>query len=339
MRIGRRITAAGAAIAVACGLGLAGCSSEEGDTAAATGAESTVEVEEGAFPVTIEHAFGATTIEEAPQRIATVGESDVDAVLALGVTPVWAHQWMRGEPYPWQREKISGEGPGWVDMQELDLESIAAAEPDLIIVMFFDGITADQYGRLSDIAPTIAYQEGQGDYQQSAEDTQLMVGEALGRPKAARKLVDDLDAKYAAIRERHPDWAGRTAVIASPDPADLWAFSSEFPTSRVLEKLGFVIPEEIDALGDGGPNIDISAERADLLDQDLVLWTCGDCTAAGVAADPVFANLDVVREGRALSMAEAFDEEAAAARAYATVLSMDFFLDELERAIVDAIGE
>jgi iron complex transport system substrate-binding protein len=39
------------------------------------------------FPVTIEHAFGTTTVERAPERVVTLGVTDADAVLALGTTP------------------------------------------------------------------------------------------------------------------------------------------------------------------------------------------------------------------------------------------------------------
>ena len=52
--------------------------------------ESTTSVDADAFPVTIEHAFGETTIEEEPKRVATLGWSDQDAALALGVVPVGA---------------------------------------------------------------------------------------------------------------------------------------------------------------------------------------------------------------------------------------------------------
>ena len=50
----------------------------------------TVTSETDAFPVTIEHAFGSTTIEKEPQRVATLGWSDQDHVAALGVVPVGA---------------------------------------------------------------------------------------------------------------------------------------------------------------------------------------------------------------------------------------------------------
>ena len=40
--------------------------------------------------MTIDHAYGSTTIEEEPQRVATLGWSDQDHALALGVVPVGA---------------------------------------------------------------------------------------------------------------------------------------------------------------------------------------------------------------------------------------------------------
>ncbi|MGB2948476.1 MAG: iron-siderophore ABC transporter substrate-binding protein, partial [Rhodococcus sp. (in: high G+C Gram-positive bacteria)] len=59
----------------------AGCSGADAgssDTSEAT----------GAFPVTIEHVFGSTTVPEKPERIVALGVSDADVVLALGQVPV-----------------------------------------------------------------------------------------------------------------------------------------------------------------------------------------------------------------------------------------------------------
>ena len=44
--------------------------------------------EPSAFPVTIEHKYGSTTIEEAPKRIVVAGLREQDSLLALGVVPV-----------------------------------------------------------------------------------------------------------------------------------------------------------------------------------------------------------------------------------------------------------
>ena len=76
------------ALAVTIGaLALTGCSTGSTDDDATT---TTTKAEADAFPVTIEHAFGETTIEKAPTRVATVGWTDQDMAAALGVVPVGA---------------------------------------------------------------------------------------------------------------------------------------------------------------------------------------------------------------------------------------------------------
>ncbi|MDP3890685.1 MAG: iron-siderophore ABC transporter substrate-binding protein, partial [Nocardioides sp.] len=55
-----------------------------------TTSDSSSEADANAYPVTIEHAFGSTTIEEEPTRVVTLGWTDHDVVLSLGVVPVGA---------------------------------------------------------------------------------------------------------------------------------------------------------------------------------------------------------------------------------------------------------
>ena len=78
-------------LAVALGASaLAGCSTGSTEATDAPEAGTTSQVDADAFPVTIKHAFGETTIEEEPTRVATLGWSDQDAALSLGVVPVGA---------------------------------------------------------------------------------------------------------------------------------------------------------------------------------------------------------------------------------------------------------
>ena len=62
----------------------------------------------------IEHKFGSTMIEKVPERIALVGLTEQDALLALGVKPVATTEWFGGYPgsiWPWAKEKTTS--PTW----------------------------------------------------------------------------------------------------------------------------------------------------------------------------------------------------------------------------------
>ena len=77
------------------------------DTAAATIA--------GAFPVTIEHKFGSTTIESQPERVVSVGFAEHEGLLALGVEPVGVRDWYGDQPYatwPWAQDELGDSAAG-----------------------------------------------------------------------------------------------------------------------------------------------------------------------------------------------------------------------------------
>ena len=68
-----------AAVALATlAIALTGCSAEP------AAAPDSTPAADGAFPVTIEHAFGETTIEEAPERVVTWGWASTDSTVVSG---------------------------------------------------------------------------------------------------------------------------------------------------------------------------------------------------------------------------------------------------------------
>lgn len=108
-RFPRVAVAAAAAFALtACGGGGdEPASKASGDSAAAP----------AAFPVTVEHKYGSTTIDAEPKKVVTLGLSDQDAVLALGVKPVGSVDWFKEQPYgkwPWTKE-LWGSAPPQID--------------------------------------------------------------------------------------------------------------------------------------------------------------------------------------------------------------------------------
>src|SRR5215207_8052308 len=89
-----------------------------------------------AFPVTIEHKYGASTIDAEPTRVVTVGFADQDALLALGVIPVGIRDWYGDQPnavWPWATDELGDATPEVLSSSELNYEQIKALDPDLIV--------------------------------------------------------------------------------------------------------------------------------------------------------------------------------------------------------------
>lgn len=80
---------------------------------------------------TIEHKYGGTEIAGTPERVVTVGLTDHDTVLALGVTPLGVYDWYGEYSYathPWAQHELGDARPAIVGSGgELDFEAIAAA--------------------------------------------------------------------------------------------------------------------------------------------------------------------------------------------------------------------
>ena len=112
----------------------AGCSvSDEapGERAASTEGGS------AAFPVEIAHRHGATTIAEEPERIVTVGLTDQDALLAVGVVPIGVTEWFGEQPsatWGWATDELEALGDARPEVvgggPEIEFEAIADLGPD-----------------------------------------------------------------------------------------------------------------------------------------------------------------------------------------------------------------
>ena len=95
--------------------------------AAASSSSAGGDEQAAAFPVTIEHKYGSSTIEAQPTRVVTVGFSDQDALLALGVIPVGIRDWYGDQPnavWPWATEALGDAKPEVLSSSELNYEQI-----------------------------------------------------------------------------------------------------------------------------------------------------------------------------------------------------------------------
>jgi iron-siderophore transport system substrate-binding protein len=318
-------------VAVLIALTLAGCGVAEQDapkTTAPTSGEPAA-----AFPVEIDHKYGTTTIPEKPTRVVTLGLSDQDAVLAHGVVPVGAIDWFKERPYglwPWTRDRWGTKTPEIVgERDDFNLEKILNLKPDLILALY-SGMTREQYVELSKIAPTVGQPKGFDDYGAPWQDMTRLAGKALGLADETDTMISDIDAEFADQRGRLSTWQGKGVAVVDPyEPGKYAVFQETDPKAAFMTELGFEVPDAINEAAKGNNAADLSSERLDMVDTDLVVVLANDPVAARaqLAADPVFAGLEATRENRVLYVPYA-TPAVGAALSFNTVLSIPYALRE-----------
>lgn len=279
------------------------------------------------FPASVEHRYGTTEVPAPPERVVTVGLTDHDPVLALGVQPVGITAWItETEPAAWSADAIVGDGPTLLPTTEIDFEQVASLEPDLILAMY-SSITEEEFDTLSQIAPTVAQPADHADYTAPWEEYTRLAGAALGLGDEAEQLIAETEDVFAAARDAHPELSGLAGVAGYDFGADaLGVYASGDPRSRMLTSLGLETPAAIDDLADGEFYAALSLERITVLDEaDVVLW-CGTAEPF-VTAQAVYQGLDLVAEGRDLYLD--CNDPVGVAMSYSSVLSLPFAIDEL----------
>jgi iron complex transport system substrate-binding protein len=313
-------------------------------TACGTGSTTTAAPQSGAatgaFPVTIEHKYGSTTIKAEPKRIVLVGLTEQDALLALGIVPVATTEWLKryeGAISPWATSKLGNAPKPTVlsDQGGIQFEKVASLRPDLIIGIN-SAMTNEDYGKLSKIAPTVAQLKGYVDFGIPWQDSTKAVGRAVGKAAEADKLVADNEALLAKVRKDNPKFENATAVVAT-----MWegyyVYGPQDTRSRFLAALGFKIPPQLaDAVGDKF-GASISRERMDLLDQTVMIWLADNVekTRADLDKDTLYAGLKVAKEKRDLLIDVNSTEGDAVS--FITVLSIPYLVDAYVPKLVAAV--
>ncbi len=301
------------AFAAIAALSLSACSTGPADDGSAAAGENTASADAGAFPVTIEHAFGDTTLSERPERVATVSWSNADVALALGVVPVGmpvdSYGGNENGSTPWKDARLEelgaaiGSDNAPVQYSETDgiaFEDIAATDPDVILAAY-SGLSQEDYDTLSRIAPVIAYPDVA--YGTSWQDSTRMIGEALGLSEDAEQLVVDTEQVVAEAAGEYPQLEGTTFIYGNLDPSGaqgVSVYTDNDNRPRFLSEIGMVQADVVTENTGGSEEFFIpwSAERADELDSDIfVTWVPDEETKAAIADDPLLNQIPAVRNG------------------------------------------
>ncbi len=297
-------------LAVALGASvLAGCSTGSTEAKDAPEAGTTSQVDADAFPVTIKHAYGETTIEEEPTRVATLGWSDQDAVLSLGVVPVGATKLTWGgndagssDWFDAEITELGAEAPvRYDDADGAPIEEVAKLAPDVILATN-SGITEEEYQKLSKIAPVVAYPEAPWitPWQTSLD----MVGQALGRSTLADEVESETQATIDDAKAEYPQIQGKSLVFAyltTTDLSTIGVYAPQDPRVSFMHDLGLVdAPMVADVIKKGEFYGTVSAERAADLESDVLLtWSENAGDMKTFADDPLIGKIPAVESGNA----------------------------------------
>ncbi|MCX2729918.1 iron-siderophore ABC transporter substrate-binding protein [Saccharopolyspora sp. NFXS83] len=326
-RLGRRGFLAGATGLLAAGLaGCAGGSPTPSGQPAGPG-----------FPVRIPNKFGTAEIPAAPGKIVSLGITDHDVLLPLGIVPAGLTPWG-----PWE----SGVGP-WVEPMlgqakpkqlgtDVDVEAVITLMPDLILGVQ-SALTQDQYNRLSAFKPVVAQPPKAIDYGVNWRVQAETIGQALGKKAEVDELIAATQALIDQTRQANPLFEGRTHVTVRTDSAGTYAaYTKQDARTALLEQLGLKLAPSIDGMDSGGKfNVKVSKEQVSLLDADVVIVTTAKPTdVAAVKADPLLNNLPAAKRGSLLLLD---DYDLTMALGSATVSSIPFALDKLTPQLTGAL--
>ncbi|WP_161594062.1 ABC transporter substrate-binding protein [Microbacterium sp. RG1] len=283
---------------------LSGCASnvaESKPTAASEGA------------IVVEHAYGTLELGSAPERVITLGLLETDVAVNLGITPVAIAKFFATADgvAPWLAPELD-DVPEIIDTTttgangaELDVESIAALKPDVIIATTYSQLS-QYYDQLSAIAPVLGPSD-KNYLQLPWRDQTRAIAAALG-------LSDEVEARIDLVEEQLATAAADNAVtdghdytlsLGTPDqikvmndPADasvevMNAFGMTFSTTAAA----------LPGLGDGSGSAGVSEENIAALDADIVMiGYFGADTRTFWESSTLFQELSAVKDGGYIAM-------------------------------------
>jgi iron complex transport system substrate-binding protein len=282
-------------------LGVAGCS--------ASSSAPTEETSAGGdwTPVTIEHALGTTTIEEKPERVATVNWANHEVPLALGVVPVGMAAANFGDDdgdgvLPWVDEKLEelgAETPVLFDETDgIDFEAVADTQPDVILAAY-SGLTQEDYDTLSEIAPVVAYPETA--WGTPWREMIELNSQALGLAEEGEQLITDLEQEITDTVAEHPQVQDTSAMflthVDSTDLSEVSFYTTHDTRAMFFEDLGLTTPDSVAEASAATDQFSLtqSAEQADAFnDVDVIVTYGGDELVAALKDDPLLSQMPAV---------------------------------------------
>ncbi|WP_369182674.1 ABC transporter substrate-binding protein [Streptomyces sp. Y1] len=294
-RAARALAVTGAAALLLAGCGSSGSSSSSasssaGGSPAAAGGKRTVKDATGK----------AVEIPAEPQRIVTLTQEDLDAVLALGVKPVGITNGQGlAEPPAYLKDRVQGV-PVVGNLLQPVLDKVVAAKPDLILAG--DMQDEQMLKQLREITPaTLVTMAPTDDWKLAFRG----IGNAVNKLDQANKVITEYEAKAAKAGGDLGKNKGAAVSIVRWNPTGpSWMEKKQFASGVALD-MGLTRPAAQDKDGNAHSPA-LSLEKLNEIDGDwLFLSTLTDDGKAAlkdVQSKPAYRELNAVKNNRAVTV-------------------------------------
>ena len=296
------------------------------------------------FPITIQHAFGSTTITQKPKRVATVAWANHEVPLALGIVPVGFAAATFGDDdndglLPWvaaRLKELNAKTPVLFDEGDgIDFEAVAATQPDVILAAY-SGLSQSDYDTLSMIAPVVAFPDKP--WSTNWRSMIRINSTGLGMAEEGEELIDSIEKDIAKRVDQYPELKGKSAMfITHLDPTDLSVirfYSANDTRVKFFDDLGMHSPQSIkDISKDGLFSSESSIEQIDMFnDVDIFVTYGNEELLAPLESNPLMSKMRAVKNGSIVMLGNS----KMATAANPTPLSITWVLDDYLQALAEA---
>ncbi|UNK46878.1 siderophore ABC transporter substrate-binding protein [Arthrobacter sulfonylureivorans] len=232
----------------------------------------------GAETISVEHASGTTDVPVNPETVYTFDLGVLDSLTALGVE-------VDGVPEAVFPESLAQYGEDSYtkigSMKEPDFEAISEGAPDLIII---SGRTAEAYGELSKIAPTIDLSVDAAAPVESFKEVSTTLGEIFGKETEVEEKLSALDTKIEDTKAAAAD-AG-TGLVLMTSGGEMTAYGAGSRFGIVHDVLGVQPAAEVKSEGPHGEAIshefiaETNPDHLFVIDRDSAVGESGEAATA-----------------------------------------------------------
>ena len=296
-------------------LGLAACGSDEETTKESTDNGATEETTNGtetatetsAYPMTVsslttdrtseegaETVFEDVTFDAMPEKVIVLDTGFLDTLDALGVEGiVGVAKGSSGLPEHLAKKYESEEYANLGTLKDIDLEAVAALEPDAI---FISGRQTSFYEELKEITPNVVFiGSDNADYIDGVKESIDLGAKIFGKEEKGEELKATLDEKVAEVAEKAAGYENALVTMYNEKKISGFDNGEDSRFAYVYNDFGFKpVTEDIEASSHGS---DFSYESILAVNPEVLLIV--DRTASDVETIKAEVENDIIKQTRA----------------------------------------